>query len=385
LSNRLFKGTRNPSRIIPERLKEAREARGYTLESFAEALQVTRQALAQFETGQTMPSSATMGRIVGLTTQPLVFFMVPSGRSSDDLRPFWRSLKRMEDHHRRRISRRLQWTMDVAEYVSRFIELPEIRLPTTDIDPDRLTDEDIENAAMAVRDIWRLGRGPAHRLVPHFEDNGIVVVREPVGCEDMDAVSCWQAGRPFVLLSSEAVSGPRDAYNLAHELGHLVLHSGAAVDSRNLDRLEKQANRFAGAFLLPAETFSKEIFGTSIEYFKLLKKRWGVSIAAMAYRCRDLGLLSKNQHVYLIRQMNALRIREVEPLDDAFEAGAPSILSESLKMLVEAGVQTRAQIREALAVNPDDLESICGTQPGFLSERVIHLPRKLRMRPGNEA
>jgi len=294
-------------------------------------------------------------------------------------------LKRMEDHHRRRISRRLQWSHDAAEYISRFIELPEVRLPTTDIDPDRLTDQDIENIALAVRDLWQLGRGPVHRLIPHFEDNGIIVVKEAVNCEDMDAVSCWQAGRPFLLLSSETRSGPRNAYNLAHELGHLVLHSGAALDSRNLDKLEKQANRFAGALLLPAETFSKEIFGTSIEYFKLLKERWGVSIAAMAYRCRDLNLLSKNQHVYLIRQMNTLRIREIEPLDEGFDAGEPSILSESMKMLVEAGVQTRAQIREAILLNPDDLESICGTPAGFLSERVIHLPRKPRMKPQNEA
>jgi hypothetical protein len=61
----------------------------------------------------------------------------------------------------------------------------------------------------------------------------------------------------------------------------------------------------------------------------------------MACRCRDLNLLSKNQHIYLIRQMNTLRIREIEPLDEGFDAGEPSILSESMKMLVEAGVQTR--------------------------------------------
>jgi hypothetical protein len=105
----------------------------------------------------------------------------------------------------------------------------------------------------------------------------------------------------------------------------------------------------------------------------------------MAYRCRDLNLLSKNQHIYLIRQMNTLRIREIEPLDEGFDAGEPSILSESMKMLVEAGVQTRAQIREAILLNPDDLESICGTPAGFLSERVIHLPRRPRMKPQNEA
>jgi len=372
---------RTPSlpRPIPERIKEAREARGYTLDAFADALSVTRQAVAQYETGQIVPSSDVMSRIVALTAQPPAFFVTPHQRASDDISPFWRSLKRMEEHQRRRIARRLQWAYDVAEFVGRFIHLPEVRLPHIEFDPDTSSDEQIEQAAIAVRDLWGIGHGPMHNLAALFEDNGILLMREAVGCDDMDAVSCWQRGRPFILFSSEVTSGPRSKFNLAHELGHIVLHAGVEVTSRNLDRIEKQANRFSGALLLPRETFAKEVLGTSIGYFKYLKERWGVAISAMVYRCKDLGILSKSQQAYLMRQMNYWKIKEVEPLDDQFPAGEPSILAESLQMLIRNGVQTKAQIEQAIPVNLADIESICGVPKGYLDTRVVQITQRPRL------
>jgi len=363
---------------IPERIKEAREARGYTLESFADALGISRQAVAQYETGQIAPSGDAMSRIVAITAQPPAFFTTPHLRASDDISPFWRSLKRMEEHHRRRIARRLQWAYDVAEFVGRFIHLPDVRIPHMEFDIEISGDEEIEKAASAVRELWGLGSGPVHNLAALFENNGILLVREDVRCDDMDAVSCWQRGRPFVLFSAEVKSGPRSKFNLAHELGHIILHAGVDVTSRNLDKIEKQANRFAGALLLPRETFAREVLGTSIGYFKYLKERWGVSISAMVYRCKDLGVLSKSQQAYLMRQMNYLKIKEVEPLDDQFPAGDPSILAESLKMLIDNGVQSKVQVEQAIPVNLADIESICGVKKGYLDTRVVQMPQKPR-------
>jgi Zn-dependent peptidase ImmA (M78 family) len=158
-----------------------------------------------------------------------------------------------------------------------------------------------------------------------------------------------------------------------------VLHAGIEVTSRNLDKIEKQANRFAGAFLLPRETFAKEVLGTSIGYFKYLKERWGVAISAMVYRCKDLGVLSKNQQAYLMRQMNYLKIKEVEPLDELFSPGSPAILAESLRMLVNRGVRTKAQIEQEIPINLADVESLCGVSRGFLDTRVVHLTQRPRL------
>jgi Zn-dependent peptidase ImmA (M78 family)/DNA-binding XRE family transcriptional regulator len=364
-------GSKKPlPKAIPERIREAREARGLMPEEFAELLSVSRQAVAQFETGQISPSGEVMAKIIATTAQPPLFFVAPRERARTGL-PFWRSLKRMEQHHRRRIARRLEWARDIAAYVDRFIELPNVNLPNIEFDAEFATDEEIECAAETLRDHWKLGRVKIRNLASVLEENGIVLVRETVECPDMDAVSCWQGGRPFILCAAEINSGPRSTYNLAHELGHVLLHAGVEVSSDNLSRIEKQANRFAGALLLPRETFSQEVLGTSVSYFESLKKRWGVAIAAMAYRCKDLKIFNENQFSYLMRQMNARRIRKVEPLDDAFPVEKPSLLAESLRMIVEKGVQTREQVEAALSLNLSDVESLCGVPKGYLDLRVV--------------
>ncbi|MEO7221075.1 MAG: XRE family transcriptional regulator [Devosia sp.] len=357
-------------KVIPARIREAREARDYSVEGFAEHLGVTRQTVAQYETGQTTPSGEVMSRIIAITSQPPGYF-VTSRDHQDDATHFWRSLKRMEAHHRRRIERRLQWTQDIAAYVERFIHLPSVNLPKIEFDPALDDEEQIERAAERLREHWNIGLGPIKDLTTLLEINGILLVREAVNCVDMDAVSVWQNGRPFILFSSQVESGPRSLFNLAHELGHVVLHAGVELSIHTLDKIERQANRFAGAFLLPRESFSQEVLGTSLGYFKTLKARWGVAIAAMAYRCRDLHIFSTNQHAYLMKQMNALRVRNPEPLDDLITVKSPSILSESIKMLVQHGVQTKEQIEAALALNVSDIESLCGVSKGFFDFKIV--------------
>src|SRR5476649_2328309 len=90
-------------KVIPERIREAREAQGLTAEIFGEKIGVTRQAIAQYETGQTSPSAAVLGEIISVTGQPPRFFTEPRGRNAGEfLAPFWRSLKRMEQAERAR-------------------------------------------------------------------------------------------------------------------------------------------------------------------------------------------------------------------------------------------------------------------------------------------
>jgi Zn-dependent peptidase ImmA (M78 family)/transcriptional regulator with XRE-family HTH domain len=315
-------------RVIPERIREAREARGMTAEVFGEAIGVTRQAVAQYETGQTSPSAIVFGEIISVTRQSPRFFTEARGRKTGEFRaPFWRSLKRMELPERVRLSRRLEWTADIVDYVDGFLELPGIDLPQVEWDAEKGNADDIEDIAARVREHWKLGLGPLHDVSSILEYHGVVLVREHVACDDMDALSRWQSGRPYILYSAD-------------------------VTSENLPRLERQANRFAGAFLLPRAAFSSEVISTSIAYFKRLKSRWGVAIAAMVYRCKDLGILNESQVKYLWRQMNSQGIRKKEPGDEDFQQSPPALLRASLEMLVESKVQTKDQIEHAINLNP---------------------------------
>lgn len=358
---------------IPDRIKEAREAAGFTLDAFAESLGKTRQAVAQFENGQTSPSSDTLSRIIELTGQPVSFFVTSPLRSATSGTVFWRSLKRMEQRHRSRISRRLQWAADIADLANNYVEFPEVDIPHWDFDPETADDDDIEAAAEHLRVYWSLGGGPIGNLADLLESKGVIIVREDVRCADMDGLSSWIGGRPYVLLSGEVESGPRDLFNLAHELGHIYLHATVELNNKNLALIEKQANRFASAFLMPADTFSKEVIGTSLEFLKSLKRRWGVAIAAMAYRCKDLKLITDSQFSYIFRQMNVQKIRKVEPLDSAFPVCQPEVLGQAIRMIIEHDVISRSDIESRVGLNLSDVESLCSVEKGFLDQKVVRV------------
>ena len=374
--------------IVPERIREAREARAFTSEEFAELIGVSRQALAQYELGQTRPRPEILSKIVGETAQPLSFFTTEKRFASPNMgHPFWRSLKRTTQNFRNRTVRRLEWALEITKHVEKYIDLPDPNLPeiTFDVDwPEEVWTEEVEKAANAVRRHWGLGLEPIEHFERHLEANGIILVRDKVLTDDMDAVSRWQAGRPYILYAEESASTPRILYNLAHELGHIVLHAGVDESSKNLGKLEKQATRFAGAFLLPQKTFSKEALRSSLNHFIFLKSRWRVSISAMVYRAKDLGILSENQARYLWKQMTAEGIRKKEPLDDTYPIPSPSLLKEAINMILENSVETKTQLKDAIAINADDIVDLIAEAPGFFGPGVVSLDLSPRTANDNE-
>lgn len=370
--------TGQASRVVPERIREAREGAGLTAEVFSELLDVSRQAVGQYEAGKIAPSAEVMSKIIAVTEQPPLFFTGDRKRKSDSYgTPFWRGLKRMNVPDRLRISRRLEWAHDIVLFIEQYLVLPETNLPDFEWDWEKDDEEAIENIAELVRDSWGLGRGPIFHLSQVLEANGFILIKEPVHCEDMDAVSRWQDGRPYILCSADKDLLPRYNYDLAHELGHMVLHSGVDVTSETLAKIERQANRFAGAFLLPREMFAREVVATSVDYFLQLKQRWRVSVAAMVMRCRDLDILNKNQVSYLYRQMNARKIRKVEPLDSAFKTEAPSLIFSALNLLIEKGVCTKASIIDGVPIKLEHIESLAGMPAGYLGKTVVPITFKM--------
>lgn len=92
----------------------------------------------------------------------------------------------------------------------------------------------------------------------------------------------------------------RQAFTVAHELGHHFLHEGKTEKevylrfySERLSFEEKQeevhANLFAASLLMPEEMVRKEWAQNPDE--RLLANKFGVSQSAMYYRLKNLGLL----------------------------------------------------------------------------------------------
>jgi Zn-dependent peptidase ImmA (M78 family)/transcriptional regulator with XRE-family HTH domain len=370
----------------PRKIKEARIARGLTMSELAEQIGVTRQAISQYEKGDAQPSALTLIKMMQVLRFPLTFFVdYDETPATTEGTIFFRSLQSKTQRARNALEVKSDWIWRIFNYLGQFVDFPPVNLPDIRIKRNHsgeLDDDQIEEIAMRVRKEWGLGLGPISDVILLLEKNGFIVSQFRFGVDNMDAFSQWRGGRPFVYLSTDKGSAVRSRYNAAHELGHLLLHDDIdAADLTNksvLKRVEDEAHRFAGAFLLPADTFASEVFSSSLDYFIELKRRWKVSIAAMITRCERLGLLPENRILYLRQQMSRRKMRTWEPLDDELIPESPRILRESIQLLLKSGVQSASDILDALKWWPEEIEELCSLDAGTLTYEGKVIPISLK-------
>ncbi|WP_197288650.1 ImmA/IrrE family metallo-endopeptidase [Nocardia sp. NRRL S-836] len=185
-----------------------------------------------------------------------------------------------------------------------------------------------EDAARAVRNEWALPRGPLDSVVTTLEAAGgwvfsrllIAPAALDSGNESVpvDAVSSCPPGEDPIVLLNEGTPGDRQRFTLAHELGHMVMHPVPHPDQ------EKQANRFAAEFLMPANDIRQALTGTiDLSRLLVLKEQWRVSMWALLRRAHTLSAISDWQYRTLTVEMSSLGYRTAEPLKlDAEKPGA---------------------------------------------------------------
>jgi hypothetical protein len=192
-----------------------------------------------------------------------------------------------------------------------------------------LTDEDaIEGFALEVRATAGLNSADA---VP-----GAIRVAERLGCVIVPMME--ELGRhvglsirgsliPLICVSRPSVDparhvpGDRQRFTVAHELGHLALHTsmGSPQTAEQAAQIERQANRFASAFLAPADAFLDDLREeggrVTLRTLSILKEHWGVAIKALVMRCRTLGVIDDDHARSLYKQISARGWNRAEPVE----------------------------------------------------------------------
>jgi len=175
-----------------------------------------------------------------------------------------------------------------------------------------------EEAADAVRAEWGIARGPVDSVLAALEAaGGLVMTRSLVppspldsGNESVpvDAVSSCTPGEDPIVLLNAGTPGDRQRFTLAHELGHMVMHTVPHPDQ------EKQANRFAAQLLMPARDIRASFQGAvDLTLLLALKKQWRVSMWALLRRAHTLDEISDWQYRTLAVEMTSLGYRTTEP------------------------------------------------------------------------
>lgn len=375
--------------VIPYRINQGRVSRGFSMAELADLVGVSKQAISQYETGRSEPSSATLNQISSILKYPVSFFRKPMPKVDNASSVvFFRSKKTSKVKDKNAAREKINIFSEIHGYLNEFVEFPEVNLPEiTYVNDDEtpLDNDTIELYAQQLRMKWEIGDGPIDSLINVAQKNGIIVSSMSLRLAKLEAFSLWK-DRPYIFVNSDKETNVRIRFSVAHEIGHLLMHADNYTEEdlkREVlnNKTEDEANRFAGALLLPVETFSKDIYSSSIDHFIQLKAKWRVSISAMIRRCEVLGLLSQNQIKYLKDQMTKRNYWKTEPLDNTMPVEKPYAHKQAVKLLLHNNIITPTEFVEYTGCYKEELEEYCFLDKGMLDTKedtnVIQLRRVL--------
>jgi Zn-dependent peptidase ImmA (M78 family)/transcriptional regulator with XRE-family HTH domain len=322
--------------VIGERVRLAREACLLTQEQLGEGIGLTQVAVHDIEAGRSSPSDKTLAAISRVTGFPIRFFGLgplpdfPEGR--------FRRLKKGTKKVSRQVRAQVRHFFEVVQRAERDLALPAVALRPVGHD-DAYTPSEVEEIADDVRAALNLGaRDPIPNLTRALERGGVIVVMLPTEMVDHDGFSAWpyfgvDEGRPIIALG-RGNPGDRNRFTVAHEAGHLVLHT--LRPDLDPDLAEAEANRFAGALLLP-EPAAREALRVpvTLSVLRNVKGTWGCSIGMGAQRAKDLGLISPEHFVSLRKQISARGWTKSEPGE--FDPEEPQLIGKVVSHLGGGG------------------------------------------------
>ena len=339
-------------------LRLARIFNGFALEEVAENLGKTRQYLHKLEAGIATPTTQLLKELALVLNVEPEFLIKAHEPTIDEEQFHFRKLFTTRALIKQQAMAHGELFGRLVAYLDSELKFPELRIPEID---GTQTIDDIEHAAERCRRAWGLGLGPITNMSRLAENLGVVVTSFHLISKEIDAMSV-ALKRPIIVLNQAKESVCRQRFDIGHELGHFVLHSGVTTGDRVT---ENQANRFASALLIP-RTMMLKLFpkprGSRLDWAGLreFKLTWKVSKAAILYRARQLDLLSDGQYktgvITLKRDGNAIGERE----DYLIPPESPELLSNSLLVLANKRSIYAEEIAHKLAIKPSLLRRILG-------------------------
>jgi Zn-dependent peptidase ImmA (M78 family)/DNA-binding XRE family transcriptional regulator len=314
----------------PDAVRLARRAKAMSQVELAVAVGVSQVSVSHWEKGQRVPEPELLDR---LATVLGVLPLTLEDSSLAMTTPMFRAAGVTTKKDERRIEGRTELARLAASRILEEVDVSaDLPWPSAD-DP---LGSGPEEAAAALRRVWRIPPGPIADLTTFIEASGTLVLRVDFGHPKVEAAYAHprRDARRWILMNTYATDWARQRLTVAHELGHAVLHHWDAFNVPDESEREKQAYRFALALMVPARDFILDIAHTARRWedFLRLRPKWGVSAAALARRARDLELLDPAAYRSLnIRRRNAGHWKQ-EPGSDG-ELERPSVFPEAVSLL----------------------------------------------------
>lgn len=276
--------------VSPSRLTLARKLRGLTLAELGRTTDLSPQTINRWENHHQEPTPECLDRLAEALRLPVEFFMQPEVAPIPVEAASFRALSKTPAFRREAVLAAGGIAREIANWISERYRLPTPDVPSLNLPPEA-SNHDIETIALRIRAQWDLDQRPVPNMVHLLEAHGVRVFSLVQDVRDVDAFSLYIEGEPFIFIDT-GKTAERQRFDAAHELGHLVMHQGRErAQSREAER---QADRFAAAFLMPrADVLAHNLRNASPDQLIQASRRWRVSAMAIAHRLSELGLLTE--------------------------------------------------------------------------------------------
>ncbi len=336
------------------RLRLARHFAGLPLAELGDRVEVTPAFLSYLESGHRKPGSLLVEALAECLGVLPEFFFQKSPEEFRDEECFFRKRQTTPVSARTQVLAHATLFAAMVSHMETYLDLPEHA-----ISPVRArTAEEIERAAERCR--MDLGIGldtPIENVMCAVENVGVPITTFESLSEKVDAFSRF-GNRSVVVFRHKTPC--RSRWDVAHEWGHLMIHAGARADD---DEIEREADRFAGAMLLPRSGFAREFprVGKRWDWESMfrLKDRWHVSLAAIVRRAYELNLVSAAHYRSAYKYMSWKGwLRGEEPYEP--EPEKPELIKIACDALESDLGIPRSQLASELCLTAHSFERVCG-------------------------
>jgi Zn-dependent peptidase ImmA (M78 family) len=290
------------------------------LRDLSDAMQnrVTAQAIGKYERGEDVPSSGVLAALAKALDVSLAYLLDTQGIQLSGVEFRTKANTSVRD--------RAHVETEVLEWIERYLQI-ELVLELDSADwqcplPKRQKLRDVNDAeqlAAEVRKAWKLGGDPIPNMTELLEEKGLKVLTVSLPGRVSGFICLVKRPNAVdlpVIVVNNQFSLERRRLTLAHELAHRLI-DGEGMSEREV---EKAANLFAGAFLMPKEHLLREVgkHRQALGYTELigLKRLYRVSGAAVLMRLRQVGVISEATLVYAFQTIaRGWRTQEPEELE----------------------------------------------------------------------
>jgi Zn-dependent peptidase ImmA (M78 family)/transcriptional regulator with XRE-family HTH domain len=305
-------------RVNPEMMVLARESRGLTQKQLSEKIGIEQYELSRIENGIIDISEVALLELARVLEYPRGFFF-----QEFEVYPLWMNFYRK---HKTLSAREVK---AIAALINIYRERVRRLLKSVDIDYVQIPDFSVaefgtpEEVAVAVRESLRLPRGAIDNMMEAIERFGVIVIQLDFKIRKFSGASLFIDNNLHLLFLNK-MSPDRQRFTLAHELGHLIMHSEPRPD----DFLEEEADRFASEFLMPSKDIKPYLNNLTMERLAKLKLHWKVAMSAILKKAHTLGKVSDRSYRKFWQKMGKQGYRTKEPphLDPPLEH--PSLFQE---------------------------------------------------------